>query len=117
MKRKKPLKRKKTTPEQEVLLEGLFSGLFFGIYLKTGVSVDPVDLMVNVLNTTQQITQSMPHTWSVPNYVPLFTIMVSIISFLAMVGSILSVKNKIIGLSLFFGGFLLMLAIIFYAYH
>jgi hypothetical protein len=111
------VKKHEISPEGAVVTEGLISGLFFGIYLKTGLSVDPTDLMINVLNQTQQIAQSMPHSIDIPNYVPIISLIITILTLLATIATIFSVKNRIFGIFLYLIGFLFMFGIVLYAYH
>lgn len=111
------VKEKKISPEGAVITEGLISGLFFGIYFKTGLSVDPTDIMITVLNQTQQIAQSLPHNGNIPNYVPFFSLIITILTVVATIVTIFSVKNKMFGVFLYIIGFLFMFGIILYAYH
>jgi len=107
----------KITPEQAIITEGLVTGLFFTLYLKTGVSYDPYDLLISATKQIEVATQSMPHAWNTPSYFPLISALISIIGILSLIATIFSIKNKCLGLGIFLVGFFISFVIVIYAFH
>ncbi|MFA4825030.1 MAG: hypothetical protein WC593_07705 [Methanoregula sp.] len=107
----------KSNREKEVILEGLITGIFFGLFLKTGNSYDPNDIIISVLQKVEETTKSMPHVGNTPSFVPFASIIVTVLGILSLFVTILSVKNKKLGIILFIIGFICGVGLIMYAYH
>ena len=101
-------RRKKVSVEEIIFSEGILTGLFTAVYLKTGISIDPVDIMVTVLKITDTTMKQISP--SVNSGIPIDAIcmILPIIAFVASVGTIMLVKNRTYGAFIYLSGFLVM---------
>lgn len=101
-------KRRNVSIEELIFSEGILTGLFTAVYLKTGISIDPVDIMVTVLRTTDTAMKQISP--SINSGIPIDTIcmILPIIAFLTSVGTILFMKNRTYGAFIYLSGFLVM---------
>jgi hypothetical protein len=106
----------KISPEKAIFIEGFSTGFFLAIAMKTGISVDPFDLMISVIQKTEELTRYRGNAWNSPSLVPLASFLITILSILALIVTIFSVKNKIFGVMIFVFGLICGFGLIFYAY-
>lgn len=106
----------KISPEKAVFIEGFSTGFFFAISLKTGISIDPYDLMILVLQKTEESTRNIGNSWNSLPIIPLVSFLIAFLSILALIATIFSVRNKFFGVLIFIFGFIFGFGLIFYAY-
>jgi len=84
------------------------TGLFTAVYLKTGISIDPVDIMVTVLKTTDTAMKQISPSVNSGMPINAICMILPIIAFIASIGTILLAKNRTYGAIIYLFGFVVM---------
>ena len=99
--------------ETEILIEGLISGLFLGITIKTGINADPGSILISILQAFETaLTPLLPRDYDFHRIVQVLSIFIVTIGFLCFLKTIISCGNLMRGLVIFLIGLLIMLGLV-----
>ena len=100
------------SPLKRIFGEGVTTGLFTGIVIKTGISTDLNSLSLLILKTFCEATEGMQSSFNCWNYYIIIIIVGAIIGIISFIEIIHSTDDWKIGLSIYMVGFLIMLFLI-----
>ncbi|WP_300331149.1 hypothetical protein [Methanocalculus sp.] len=102
-----PQRPRRISIEGIIFTEGVITGLFSVIKLKIGVSIDPVDMMILILKTTQTVMNKINPTVNSGISIDVICTILPIIALICSIATILLIKERIFGAIIYFLGFLL----------